>query len=316
MDEDRLREVADELYGLRPDEFTGARTAAEKEARAAGDRELAAAVKALRRPAVAAWAVNLLGRRRAELLTQVVALGDSLRQAQAQLQGDELRELTRQRRRLVAAVTAQVREVAESEGQRLSDPAVRQVEETLQAAMADPTAAEAVLSGLLAQPLSSTGLESLTTAALAVPLGWRRPPHVPQPGPPTLTVVRDDGAELRRAEERAAEAADVLRRATRSQGALEKKRAKARGEAPAARGGARGAAPEGGGGRGGHGGGRRQARPRPGVARRCRGGGGGGALRGRGRGRRRRAAAPARRLEQRQPEAAPQVAPGLPGDTG
>ena len=27
MDEDRLREVADELYGLRPEEFTDARTA-------------------------------------------------------------------------------------------------------------------------------------------------------------------------------------------------------------------------------------------------------------------------------------------------
>jgi hypothetical protein len=227
VDEDRLREVAEELYGLRPEEFTGARTAAEKEARGAGDRELAAAVKALRRPAVAAWAVNLLGRRNAELLTQVVSLGDSLRQAQAQLQGDELRELTRQRRRLVAAVTAEARSLAESEGQRLSDAVVRQVEETLQAAMADPRAAEAVLSGLLAQPLTSTGVESLTGEALAVPLGTRRPPVDPAPGPPTLTVVRDEGRELREAEERAAEADDDLRRARKARDSQEKKRAKA-----------------------------------------------------------------------------------------
>jgi hypothetical protein len=227
VDEDRLREVADELYGLRPEEFTGARTAAEKEARAAGNRELAAAVKALRRPAVAAWAVNLLGRHRSELLTQVVSLGDSLRQAQAQLQGDELRELTRQRRRLVAAVTAEAREVAESQGQRLGEAAVRQVEETLQAAMADPTAAEAVLSGFLAQPLSSTGVESLTAEALAVPLGSRRPPPAPPPRPPALTVVRDAGRELREAEERSAEADDALRRATKARDSQEKKRAKA-----------------------------------------------------------------------------------------
>jgi hypothetical protein len=227
VDEDRLREVAEELYGLRPEEFTGARTAAEKEARGAGDRELAAAVKALRRPAVAAWVVNLLGRRNAELLTQVVSLGDSLRQAQAQLQGDELRELTRQRRRLVAAVTAEARSLAESEGQRLSDAVVRQVEETLQAAMADPRAAEAVLSGLLAQPVTSTGVESLTGEALAVPLGTRRPPVDPAPGPPTLTVVRDEGRELREAEERAAEADDDLRRARKARDSQEKKRAKA-----------------------------------------------------------------------------------------
>jgi chromosome segregation ATPase len=227
VDEDRLREVAEELYGLRPEEFTGARTAAEKHARADGDRELAAAVKALRRPAVAAWAVNLLGRHRSELLTQVVSLGDSLRQAQAQLQGDELRELTRQRRRLVAAVTAEARALAESEGQRLSEAAVRQVEETLQAAMANPEAAQAVLSGLLAQPLSSTGVESLTGEALAVPLGARRPPAAPAPAPPTLTVVRDDGRELREAEERAAEADGTLRTATRARDSVEKKRAKA-----------------------------------------------------------------------------------------
>jgi hypothetical protein len=226
VDEDRLREVADELYGLRPEKFTGARTAAEKQARAEGDRELATAVKGLRRPAVAAWVVNLLGRRNAELLTQVVTLGDSLREAQAQLQGDELRELTRQRRRLVAAVTAEARSMAESEGQRLSESVVRQVEETLQAAMADPTAAEAVLSGLLAQPLSSTGLESLTGEALAVPLGARRPPAEPS-GPPTLTVVRDEGRELREAEERVAEADDAVRRATRARDSQEKKRAKA-----------------------------------------------------------------------------------------
>jgi predicted ribosome quality control (RQC) complex YloA/Tae2 family protein len=227
VDEDRLREVAEELYGLRPEEFTGARSAAEKQARADGDRELASAVKALRRPAVAAWAVNLLGRHRSELLTQVVSLGDSLRQAQSQLQGDELRELTRQRRRLVAAVTAEARAVAESEGQRLSDAAVRQVEETLQAAMANPEAAQAVLSGLLAQPLSSTGVESLTGEALAVPLGTRRPPAAPEPERPTLTVVRDDGRELREAEERAAEADDTLRRAAKVRDSLEKKRAKA-----------------------------------------------------------------------------------------
>ena len=82
-----LRDIAQRLYGLRPDEFTGARTAAEKTARADGDKELAAAVKALRRPAVAAWAVNLLVRHRRELVDQVVELGEQLRQALSALDG-------------------------------------------------------------------------------------------------------------------------------------------------------------------------------------------------------------------------------------
>jgi hypothetical protein len=219
-DADRLRDVAAELYGLRPEEFTSARSAAEKRARSGGDRELAASVKALRRPAVAAWAVNRLVRERGELVGQVVALGESLREAQSLLQGEALRDLTRQRRQLVTAVTAEARAAAAEVGVTLSEPATRQVEETLQAAMADPEAAEAVLSGLLAQPLSSTGVESLTDL-VAVPLG-ERPATRPQ-----LSLVRDDGRARREAEERVAAAQGSLRMATEAVESLGRKRAKA-----------------------------------------------------------------------------------------
>lgn len=204
-----LRAIAEELYGLRPEEFTPARTAAEKRARSAGDRELAKAVKKLRRPAVAAWAVNLLVRERRELVDQVVSLGDSLRQAQSLLQGDALRDLARQRRQLIAVVTTEVRNLARGEGQRVSEAATRQVEDTLQAAMTDRSAAEAVLSGLLAQPLSTTGLDSLAEV-LAVPIGKVEP----APGKPKLTVVRDEGRARREAEERAEAAGSALRSAS------------------------------------------------------------------------------------------------------
>ncbi len=215
-----LRSVADELYRLAPEEFTGARTGAEKRARAAGDRSLAASIKGLRRPTLSAWAVNQLVRERAELVSQVVGLGESLRQAQSLLQGDALRELTRQRRQLVAAVVAETRRLAAGHGQRLSEPAARQVEETLQAAMADPAAAEAVLSGLLTQPLSSTGLESLAEV-LAVPDATPAPPR------PQLTVVRDDGRERREAQERVEAAGKAVRAASKAFDAVSKKRKKA-----------------------------------------------------------------------------------------
>jgi DNA repair exonuclease SbcCD ATPase subunit len=219
-----LHEIAEELYGRVPDEFTEARTRAEKEARAGGDRELAKQVKALRRPALPAWAVNQLVRERADLVHQVVSLGESLREAQSLLQGNALRELTRQRRRLVAAVTAQVKEVAAERGQRLSDAATRQVEETLQAAMADPRAAEALASGLLAQPLSSTGLESLAEV-LAVPL--EEATTSGPSGPPTLTVVEDDARPLREAQERVDQAGKAVRKATKARDAARGKREKA-----------------------------------------------------------------------------------------
>ena len=218
-----LRSVAARLYGLRPDEFTAARTAAEKDARAGGDRELAAAVKALRRPAVAAWAVNLLVRRRASLVEQVVELGEQLRQAQSLLQGDALRDLARQRRQLVAAVASQAAELVAEEGQQLSDAAARQVEETLQAAMTDRRAAEAVRSGLLAQPLSSTGLESLAEV-LAVPLDEPSPP--PATDRPALSVVRDEDRAQDEARARVAAAGVAVRAAQKAFDKATKKRAK------------------------------------------------------------------------------------------
>jgi chromosome segregation ATPase len=221
-----LAEIADELYGLRPEEFTAARDAAAKDARSAGDTELAKAVKALRRPSVSAWAVNLLVRSRTELVEQVVGLGDSLREAQSQLQGDALRELTRQRRQLVAAVTAETRSLVEEEGQRLTDAATRQVEETLQAAMADPEAAAAVLSGLLTQSLSSTGVGSLTEFVAVLPSRDRSAGS--EGRRPALTVVRDEGREKREAEERLSVARASLQAATRRHEAHVKRRDKAR----------------------------------------------------------------------------------------
>ena len=240
-----LARVGRELYGLPPGEFTAARTAAVRQARSAGDKELARAVGALRRPALAAWAVNLLVREQAGLLEQVTAMGDSLRDAQAQLDGEALRDLTRQRRRLVTAVTAQVAAVAAEHGHPLSAAASRQVEETVQAALVDPRAATAVRSGVLVAPLTSTGVESLAEV-LGIPLPDTDPDsdHESDPAPgsgpgpdtapgrPALALVPEDEEAARqeaedRAAERAAAARKAARRAEKSAGAAAKGRDKA-----------------------------------------------------------------------------------------
>jgi hypothetical protein len=153
-----LEAEATRLYGLPVEEFTAARDARVKELRE--DKELAKAVKGLRKPTVAAWAVNLLVREREDLVRQVLSIGDSLREAQSSAEGDALRELSKQRRQVVAAVVATTRELAQDEGVRLTDAVTDQVSGTLQAALADPDAAEVVLTGCLSQPLSSTGVAS------------------------------------------------------------------------------------------------------------------------------------------------------------
>ncbi|MGN6575221.1 MAG: hypothetical protein ACTHKG_06000 [Nocardioides sp.] len=161
---DPFAAIAAELYGLVPGEFTGARNDYAKQLRDDGDRELSERVKSLRKASAAAWVVNLLVRHQGEQVGQLLELGQALRQAQDDFDGDALRELNKQRRRLIAAVAAQGRELARGAGQKVSESVVRQVEETLHAAMIDSDAAAAVRSGVLVDPLSPSGVGSLKVA--------------------------------------------------------------------------------------------------------------------------------------------------------
>ncbi|MCZ2824311.1 MULTISPECIES: hypothetical protein [unclassified Modestobacter] len=154
----RLSDVADELYGLPPDEFIAARDARRKEARARGDRELAEEIGGLRKPTTAAWVVNTLVRRQPDELRQLVDLGADLREAQRDLEGDQLKELTRQRRAVVLALTRQARSLAKELGRPVSDSVAGQVQDTLRAAVADEDAGRATLSGRLTSPLSYSGV--------------------------------------------------------------------------------------------------------------------------------------------------------------
>src|SRR2546429_5055100 len=97
-------EIVDRLYELPPEKFIAAREEAAEAARRAGDRATATAIGKLRRPTVAAWLVNLLSRRAPDLLGELLALGDALRTAQHDLRGDEMRELSIQRRAAIGGL--------------------------------------------------------------------------------------------------------------------------------------------------------------------------------------------------------------------
>ena len=153
-----LAQAASELYGLSPDDFRAARDERAAQARAAGDKDLARAIAGLRRPVVSAWLVNMLAREDAAQMGELLALGESLRDAQEALAGDRLRELSAERRRLVAAMVSEAKRLAAREGRAVTLQVEREVEATLQAALADPGAAAEVAAGQLAGPLSYAGL--------------------------------------------------------------------------------------------------------------------------------------------------------------
>ena len=153
-----LASIADELYGLLPAEFTAARNARAK-AVGAGDKALADRIRRLPKPSAAAWAVNMLVRLRLDEITGVLALGVSLRDAQDALDRDEIKALGQQRQALIAAIARLARDLAAELGNPISESAAGELEQTLQAAMADPGAALAVRSGRLVRALASTGWE-------------------------------------------------------------------------------------------------------------------------------------------------------------
>jgi hypothetical protein len=184
---DSLSQVAGELYGLPPAEFTAARDDRAGQARAAGDREAAAQIRKLTRPTLSAWLVNQLVRASGPLMSRLFELGQSLHDAQRQLDGDRLRELAVERRQVIAELMPEASRVAAAAGVAVSGSALDEVRATLEAALADADARAAVSAGQLTRPISYAGLGEvdLTSALVAMRPGQAvRPGQAGRPGQP------------------------------------------------------------------------------------------------------------------------------------
>lgn len=173
-----LDAAADALYALPPSEFVAARGERSKEARAAGDGELAAAITKLRKPTVAAWLANLLVRQRADDVGRLIELGDQLRAAQRELAGDTLRTLSMQRRESVGALRTEGVALGLRAGVAVGENAAGELEATLEAAVADPKAAEMLRAGRLAYALryAGTGFDGLALDVSPTPAPARPAP--------------------------------------------------------------------------------------------------------------------------------------------
>lgn len=148
-----LDSITDELYALPRDEFTAVRDTRVRQARADADRELATEIGRLRKPSTAAWLANLLAREQPAEIDGLVALGDSLRQAHSELDGEALRRLSGRRHELVAALAGQACQLGRSAGHRVSDSVRRELEDTFTAALGDPEAARTLAAGRLTSGL-------------------------------------------------------------------------------------------------------------------------------------------------------------------
>jgi len=175
-----LDSAAEELYGVPADEFAHHRSQLAAQAKAAGDKALAASIGKLRKPVLAAALVNELVRAEPAELQELVELGEQMRSAHRQLRGPELRTLSEQRQLLLQRLSELVREAAEQDGRTVTEPVLAQVRGTFEAAIADEGAEAAVLSGRLTTVLSYTGFGEVDVSdAVAAPVRKRHLRSVP-----------------------------------------------------------------------------------------------------------------------------------------
>ncbi len=145
-----LAAAVDELYGADPEAFLDRRTALVKQARADGAGAVAKQIAALRKPTRSAAAINRLSRTDPAAIGRLLGLGEQWRAAEKTVDAQQIRELTRRRRRLIddlaqAAFTAA--------GESNPSSAVRdEVVATLTAALSDETVAGEVERGVLVKP--------------------------------------------------------------------------------------------------------------------------------------------------------------------
>lgn len=198
-----LESAAAELYAGSPEDFVERRKTLVAAARATKDRTLATAIGKLRRPTRSAWLVNLYARENADEVAALLELGAALQAAQEQLSATDLRRLSGERQKTLAAATRSVVELGEAQGYTATDAVRQEVGQTLQAALADPDVATQVRAGTVTEAHAYGGFGTFGLAAQD-----SRSPAV------SAAVVAETCADTDDSDERA-EAEEELRSAER-----------------------------------------------------------------------------------------------------
>jgi hypothetical protein len=205
VDETQEREAAiDHLYALPLDEFTVARDELARRLRREGDADAGAEVKRLRKPSVAAWALNQVRRHDPGRSDELNEAGRRLREGQEGLLAGGGREpferAAADERRLVGELAHQAEHELVAAGRPVSAAVQEKVRATLHAVASDPEAREGLATGRLVRDHEASGL-----------------------GPPAGRAP-SSGAGRRRKEPPAKAAAALERRARRLEKRLERAR--------------------------------------------------------------------------------------------
>lgn len=240
----------DDLYGLPLEEFTPARDALAKELKAGGRKDEAAEVKALRKPTVAAWALNRMAREHPDAVAALRAAGADLREAQTEaLSGDagRLRSAGRAVADEVDRVAALAGDGLRAAGRPVSAAQQEKVVATLRTAAVDDDAGDVLARGVLVDDLEPTGFSLLGAGSgnlTADGAGPPRPARKPKVSKEAEEAVEAARRELRRRDAEAESAATRAHRRAERAEIAQQRAVEAQREAEEARAGAEEAAGE------------------------------------------------------------------------
>jgi hypothetical protein len=165
---DPVDEVAGRLYGLPLEDFTRERDAAARELRKAKERDVADVVAKLPKPTQAAWAANALAREHRDLVDDLLAAGDELREAQeAAVAGkgaEALREATAAEREAVDALMAVAKDLKPG-GRKPTAATLEKLRTTLEAAATDDDVRAALEQGRVVADAEGGGAWGLLAGA-------------------------------------------------------------------------------------------------------------------------------------------------------
>lgn len=202
----------DELYGVKPEDFTTRRAELTAAAKKRGDADAAKRISSARRPTTAAWVVNLLALSNDDVKPSLTDLRERLRSAHAAMDGAAIRDLSAEQRTLVDQLTR-----AAFDGADVANPSATLREDvvaTLQAAVADPDVADRL--GHLAKAEQWSGFGDFgTTTAVFTAARSAKAAAVTKPTPRKAADQKPDEDKRQSARE-AAEAKAALAAAERA----------------------------------------------------------------------------------------------------
>jgi hypothetical protein len=170
--------AADRLYALPLEEFTAARDELGRRLRREGDGDAAAEVKRLRKPSVAAWALNQVRRGNPGQSDELIEAGRRLREAQERLLAgggsEPLQRAAADERQLVGELARHAERELVAAGRSVSGAVQEKLRATLHAVASDPEAREGLAAGRLVRDHEASGLGPLAEPGPSSPSAGKR----------------------------------------------------------------------------------------------------------------------------------------------